>query len=84
MSERLTPHVIGNQGEAPVPEKEWDAMPLWEKLTALAEKLDEGARRSPSGIEEWYDAETCQDVHTDLERTADDLFKWCRDHGMTP
>ena len=78
MSERLTPHVIGNQGEAP-----FDAEPGIEaRIRRVASDIDEGISANPARTEYSFDPSTLDGICDTLNEIADDYLQQCRDHGI--
>lgn len=74
------PHVIGNQGEAP-----FDAEPgIEERIRKIASDIDEGITCNPAKTAFYVEPTALDGVVDTLNEIADDLSRWCRDHGMTP
>lgn len=78
MSERLTPHVIGNQGEAP-----FDAEPgIVQRIRTASQDID-AVMEGDSALHGITTSELDRIMQC-LDEIARDLDAWCRDHGMTP
>ena len=63
--------------------KDYEAMPLYEKLSHLQGKLDDAYRSDGSGVDEWYDPDVVQTVSGMLENLEKEVFAACRDRGYT-
>lgn len=76
---RPTPHRIGNDGEAPVDTNDWDQLPMFRKLRALADSLDAAIHTNAPRTEYSVDPAEVDRVIDCLREIADEEFdRWKR------